>query len=99
MPYIFASQHVVEALVGLSASQAARVSQAVVEVLVARPTPSPTTITGAGVSQDVVEVLIALSGAASVRVSQAVIEVLMVQGDPPATPVGGAVTRGWVMAG
>jgi hypothetical protein len=65
----------------------ARVTQAVIEVLLPTDAFSPTTPTGAGVSQAVMEVLGSFPG--SVRVSQAVIEVLMADNDTQSDPGGG----------
>jgi hypothetical protein len=71
----------------------ARISQYVIEALVPADTPSPTTVTGAGVSQHLVEILVSDDPIA--RISQYVIEVLMADGDTqssPAQPTGGGTT-------
>lgn len=76
MPVARVALHVVE--VNHALTPVARVAHEAVEVLVARPTPSPTTVTGAGVSQAVAEVL--HTATAMMHVSQVVLEVL-VSGD------------------
>jgi len=92
MAAVRVTQYLVEALIAAPAR--VNVSQYVVEMLIERPTPSPTTITGAGVSQYLIEVLLS-PAAPKVRVAQYVVEVLMAAGDNPA-PASGAVTTGWV---
>lgn len=54
---------------------AAIVTTVVIEAIIPRISPSPTTPTGAGVSQVVVEAIIA--GAPGVRVSQVVVEAVI----------------------
>jgi hypothetical protein len=73
MPVAKLAQRTVEVLESIT--PAAKTSQRVVEVLRAYAAPSPTTVTGGGVSQRVVEVLIRVSP--PVRVGQRVVEVLM----------------------
>jgi hypothetical protein len=75
MPVIRISGTIAETFLSLDTPQA-RVGQAVTEVWMTRPTPSPTTVTGAGVSQAVTEVWMALD-TPEVRVSQSVVEVFM----------------------
>lgn len=67
------SQHALETLLILNANSA-DTSQHRVEILYVRPTPSPTSITGSGVSQHVLEVLFSVNP--NVHVHQHVIEVL-----------------------
>lgn len=55
---------------------AARVSQVVVEAIIVRPTYTPTTITGAGVTQTVIEAVL-LDAGRQVRVSQVVMEAII----------------------
>jgi hypothetical protein len=93
------TQEIIEVLLSITAPPA-RVSQNVIELLIARTTPSPTTITGGGISQHVIEVL--MRPAASVvraNVSQEVIEVLMSPTDAAAVTPGVASTRGWFTTG
>lgn len=59
---------------------AATVTQHVLEVIVARPTYSPTSVTGAGVTQHAVEALL-LAGTPAARVAQHVVEII-VAGNP-----------------
>ena len=54
---------------------AARVTQIIVETIRARPTYSPTTPTGAGVTQIIMET-IERNSAAAVRISQIVVETI-----------------------
>lgn len=89
------AQYLIEALAAATVN--ARISQSAVETLVARPTASPTTITGAGVSQHVIEVLVSAT-APKAKVAQDVVEVLCAPVYVPPTGSGGAaVTRAWVM--
>lgn len=67
-------QEVVEVL-SIASSVDAKVLQDIVEVLVAYTTPSPTTVSGAGVSQDIIEVLCSSTNTSG-YVSQDVVEVL-----------------------
>lgn len=59
---------------------AAIITQHVVEVIVARPTYSPSSVTGAGVTQHAVELLL-LADAPAARIAQHVVEVI-VAGNP-----------------
>jgi hypothetical protein len=87
----------------------ARITQAVIEVMVQMPTPSPTTPVGAGVTQGIVETMITGNGNARVsqivvetmasgygnaRMAHAVVEVMVAMPTPsPTTPVGAGVTQ------
>jgi hypothetical protein len=73
MPAIRESQYVTETLI--LPDGAARVTQSAVEVLMTYTAPSPTTVTGAGVSQFVSEVLV-LPDDNHARVSQLVVELV-----------------------
>lgn len=64
-------------------SDAARVTQDVVEIVYPFITASPTTITGAGISQDIIEVIVA-DAAASAAVSQGIVEVIVALPSTPA---------------
>lgn len=88
MPALRLSQLAAEALAVPDAG--ALVSQHVVEVLIPRATPSPTTPTGAGVSQRVVEVLFVVDDPMA-RVSQHAVEILF---SAATTGEGGAVGGG-----
>ena len=84
------TQHVIETLT--AANLNVRVSQYLVEVATARITPSPTSITGAGVSQHLVEVL--CYAPRTVEVSQYVVEALVVSVER--SPSVATATVAWV---
>lgn len=67
------------------------VSQYVVETLLPRPTASPASITGAGVSQHLIEVMIS-QDVAKARISQDLVEVMMA----PISNTAGIATGGTV---
>lgn len=73
----------VEFLISVDTPQVKVVSQSI-EILVARPTASPTVITGAGVSQQLLELLVS-PATPNVRVNYQVIELLV------ASVVGGSI--------
>lgn len=77
MPKI--AQYVEEVLVQ-NGSVYAIVDQSAIEVLITSPTPSPTTVSGAGVSQYLVEVLYCQSSPL-VKVTNDIIEVLLAPED------------------
>jgi hypothetical protein len=89
MPVGKVAQRAIEVLEGIT--PVGKASQRCVEVLWAYTAPSPTTITGGGVSQRTVEVLL-LASSPSVRVGQRCVEVLVsgdgaAGGSGPGTPV------------
>lgn len=70
-----------------------RVAQQAVELLIARPTASPTTITGGGVSQHCVELLVSRDSP-DVHIAQQVVELLITPNF--VAPVGTPANRSWV---
>jgi len=90
------SEHLIEAFTQAS-DHPARISQDAIEVLVARPTISSGSPTGAGLSQNTVEVF-AQASDARVRVASACIEVFA-RDDSQDVAQSPAAATAWVMIG